>query len=342
MASDLVLLTGATGHIGFRALVDALKAGYRVRAAIRSTTAVKVQKIKASPEIAALKLAPGALTFTTVPDFLAPGAFDEAVKGVKYIVHIASPIASGTVTTDDYDAFFIQPAVRGTLSLLESAQKAGGIAKIVVTSSIVAVMPYAAIGGVEPRTRYDADSRVEFVPGPYDNNFHAYIFSKVAALNEAEAWFRKHQPAFSLVHVHPGLVLGRDALVNDLEELKSNGTNPWLLAAATGDAEPKIGGTVHVDDIAQLHILALQPQITGLKSIGGSINSDWSEMAGILDREFPDAVKKGDFKADPGLASTVMDFDSLATEKTFGFKFQSFAEQVKSVLGHYIELSGSA
>jgi hypothetical protein len=32
MAENLVLITSATGHVGFRTLVDALKAGYSVRA----------------------------------------------------------------------------------------------------------------------------------------------------------------------------------------------------------------------------------------------------------------------------------------------------------------------
>ena len=32
---DLVLITGATGHLGFRVLLDALQHGYTIRAAVR-------------------------------------------------------------------------------------------------------------------------------------------------------------------------------------------------------------------------------------------------------------------------------------------------------------------
>jgi uncharacterized protein YbjT (DUF2867 family) len=35
MSKPLVLITGATGHIGFRTLVFALKAGYRARISSR-------------------------------------------------------------------------------------------------------------------------------------------------------------------------------------------------------------------------------------------------------------------------------------------------------------------
>ena len=38
MPSDLVLITGGTGHIGFKVIVDALEAGYSVRAAIRDSS----------------------------------------------------------------------------------------------------------------------------------------------------------------------------------------------------------------------------------------------------------------------------------------------------------------
>ena len=36
ISNGLVLITGGTGHVEFRNLVTALKAGYHVRAAIRS------------------------------------------------------------------------------------------------------------------------------------------------------------------------------------------------------------------------------------------------------------------------------------------------------------------
>ena len=89
MADNLVFITGATGHIGFRTLVLALKAGYPVRAAIRSES--KKAHILSAPSIKVAK--PGSkLTFVIVPDISADGAYDEAVKGSTYILHIASPL----------------------------------------------------------------------------------------------------------------------------------------------------------------------------------------------------------------------------------------------------------
>lgn len=339
MAADLVLITGATGHLGFRTLLTALQAGYHVRAVVRNPGSSKVKLIKASPELAALKVSPDALTFTTVPDFLAPGAFDEAVKGVKYILHIASPITTGDIGPD-YDAHFIQPAQRGTLAVLEAAQKAGTVEKIVVTSSVVAVVPLAVFGGKD-KSQYDATNRVEFLPGPYKDTFTAYTMSKVAALNSAEAWYREQQPAFSLIHVHPGLIFGADALVDNLPELKTEGSNARLYAAATGTPGPQIGGGVHVNDAAKIHVDALQPQVTGLQSFGASINIDWTQLGSILESEFPAEVKSGLFKAE-GVTTGFFDFDSSATEKAFGFKFLGFPEQVKGSVELYVKLAQAA
>lgn len=53
MADDLVLLTGATGHLGFKVLRSALEAGYTVRAAVRSEQKATILKsnrvLKATP-----------------------------------------------------------------------------------------------------------------------------------------------------------------------------------------------------------------------------------------------------------------------------------------------------
>ena len=89
MANDqLVLITGGSGHLGFRTLVFALHSGYRIRAAVRSPS--KAALIREAKSIQAHL---DKLEFVVVPEILADGAYDEAVKGVDYILHVASPIS---------------------------------------------------------------------------------------------------------------------------------------------------------------------------------------------------------------------------------------------------------
>lgn len=190
MSDSLVLVTGATGHLGFKVLRTALEAGYHVRVAVRSE-----QKATLLKSNNVLKATPGFsnLSFIVVPDFLAPDAFDEATKDIKYIIHVASPIVTKFPGNNDYDAHFVQPAVQGTLGVFESARKARAVTRIVVTSSAVAILPLLAMTQSDGNS-YSADNRLSDIPPPFDNIRVAYVASKIAALNRAETWLANEKP----------------------------------------------------------------------------------------------------------------------------------------------------
>lgn len=78
-ASNLLVLTGATGFLGFKVLTIALAAGHNVRLVVRS--AAKASKVLNSPSIKALNLSQEKLSFVVVENMELEGAFDEAVKG---------------------------------------------------------------------------------------------------------------------------------------------------------------------------------------------------------------------------------------------------------------------
>lgn len=123
--------------IGYRTLVSILKAGYTVRAAARSQASF--DRIAALPSVQPYL---SQLSSVIVPEITSPGAYNDAVKGVKYVVHIASPIPSGK-DIKDYDAELIQPAIRGTVGILESATKEPSIKRVVITASVASVSSLA-------------------------------------------------------------------------------------------------------------------------------------------------------------------------------------------------------
>lgn len=172
MAGDLILITGATGHLGFRVLRYALDAGYSVRAAVRSEA--KANAIRDNKAITP-KERQSPLSFVTVPDILAPGAYDSAVQDVKYIIHVASPISS-KAPGGDYETHLINPAVQGTISILEAAKKCSTVKRIVVTSSVVAITPLSAFSADHNYTGppVNGSSRVEELTGPDPNALAAY------------------------------------------------------------------------------------------------------------------------------------------------------------------------
>lgn len=127
--------------IGFRTLVFLLEAGYQVRAAVRNQAGFdKVSQLKPVAPYASQ------LTSVIVPDITVDGAYDEAVKGVEYVVHVASPLASNAPPGIDYDSYMIQPAIRGTVGILESAAKTTGVKKVVITGSILSLVDAKTLG----------------------------------------------------------------------------------------------------------------------------------------------------------------------------------------------------
>jgi len=336
---DLVLITGATGHVGSCTLLHLLESGYHVRAAVRSEA--KIAAVLSRPQIRALN--PGArLTFTIVPDISVPGAYDHAVEGATHIIHIASPLATGdSVPADRHDEFFIRPAVQGTLNLLEAANMVGTVRRVVITSSIVALVPYNEMEGITKRSPLkpvSPNDRIPFVPGPYKDTFAAYAASKVASLHHAEAWMARERPAFDAVYLHPGFVLGRnDTALTPGQAMQ--GTNSVVLALLHGKRfGPYAGTTVYAEDVARAHIMSLDPSVFGNQSYILSQTSRWNDAREIARRCFPEAIKSKMLVMGGSVRTTNLPVDTSLTEETFGFKFASYEEQVKSTVSQFLEL----
>ncbi len=122
-------------------MVRLLESGYQVRVAVRTVTGF--EKIKALPSTTPYE---SQIEHVVVPDITVPGAYDAAVRGVKYILHVASPFASPELFRADHDDAYIGPAVKGTLGMLDSAKGTDGIERIVIASSVLAIAGFHVIG----------------------------------------------------------------------------------------------------------------------------------------------------------------------------------------------------
>lgn len=122
-------------------LVRLLESGYQVRAAVRNQAGFdKIKTLKPTlPYI-------DQLTAIIVPDITISGAYDDAVKGVEYIIHVASPIAASVPDDADFETELINPAVRGTIGMLESAKRTTWIKRIVITGSVSSTIGICDIG----------------------------------------------------------------------------------------------------------------------------------------------------------------------------------------------------
>ncbi|PVH82213.1 NAD(P)-binding protein [Cadophora sp. DSE1049] len=313
MSQEIVLITGATGHIGFRTLVLLLEAGYQVRAAVRSQA--KIEEILQTKSIHALNSGFN-LKFVIVPDLTVDGAYTDAIRGVTYILHLASPMPPASDEPSDYE-------------------------RVVITSSAAALFEakYLFEEDTPFGTVWNEESRTSIPQGSFPSPFHAYDAGKIAVLAAADEYAADPNTKFGIVTILPSFVLGRNELVTKASDLAlgSNGPVMGVVLGKKSDIS-LVSSTVHVDDVALMHIKALDsivPAGTYVANSEGYAGTLWQDAARIVAEAFPDAVTKGVLKLDgvqPSLNS--------ASERMMGFKFQRFDEQVKSVVGQYLQLLG--
>lgn len=345
MAGEVVFITGGNGHVGYKVIVLALQAGYKVRAAVR--TQEKANTILSAPSLKALKAGDN-LSFVIVPDLLAEGAYDEAIKGAEYAIHIASPITSGLTDPEDFKPKLIEPAVKGTLAILTAAQKTPTIKRVVITSSVVAQVAWHDFFEAETGIVINEKSRVPNPAGPYSGEFEAYAASKIFALNAAEEWRAHNKHDFSVVHVHPSFVLGKDELVADKEDF-FRGTNRMALAQVLGQSLPYKSprATILLDDTALAHVKALDTHKIpdGQSIVTSSVGPEgavWDDANDIAKQLFPKAVESGFLPANGTIPGKVILVDSTKSQELLGYQYKGYKDQVNSVIGHYLELNGVA
>lgn len=336
-SSKLVLVTGATGFIGFRTLVETLKAGYRARAAVRNEGGVK--KIKAAKSMQPYL---SQVEFVLVPDIIKDGAYNDAVREVDYIIHLASPTTNldEVPTEETYDAVLIQPALRGTMNMLRAAREYSPTTKrMVITASIVSIIEwpemYMATGNV-----FDETSRTKLVSGPYGNAFAAYGASKVAALNATEEWAATEKPHFDINHIAPSFTIGYEELATTRAASIAGTNNAAIghLIGKTGGPTPSTGVSVY--DIARMHVLALDPKVAGGQffiGVSEGSNLRWEDSIEIVKKHFPEAVPKV-FPLTGSNPTKRLIFNNEYTKRTLGIEFISYEEQVKGIAQQYIDL----
>jgi nucleoside-diphosphate-sugar epimerase len=102
---------------------------------------------------------------------------------------------------------------------------------------------------------------------------------------------------------------------------------------------PMLGVTVFVDDCAEVHVLALNEKVKGNQNFIASAGPViWSDVSEIVRNSFGEKLEEGGLKLGGKIDTNPLDIDSSKTEKIFGVEWVPFADQVKSVVGHYLEV----
>ncbi|KAH7906352.1 hypothetical protein BJ138DRAFT_1162780 [Hygrophoropsis aurantiaca] len=343
-ASQKILVSGANGYIAIWVVRTLLERGYSVRSTVRSADKGKHLK-------GVFKDYGDRHEITVIPDITKKGAFDEAVKDVVAVEHVASPV---TLQADDpYE--LITPAVNGTLSILQSILDHGiSVKRVVITSSCAAVVREDP----EPLELNESDWNEQSLEileegGPRLTGLVKYRASKTLA--EKAAWKfweeNKDRVGWDLVVINPPYVFG--PIIHEVTTPSSLNASmlDWYnyVAHPTHNFESQEflatrgSNFVDVRDLAEAHTLALEKEDAGSKRIIVSAGvwkwQDFIDAANALSP--PPKLSKPLPKGNPGAGSSnpatvhMVRFNTDRAKQIFGIKYRSISDITKDVLADF-------
>ncbi|RAQ57863.1 reductase [Aspergillus flavus] len=321
----LTLITGATGFIGSQVALRVLQAGYRARLAIRrEEQADKLRRIFADYE--------KQLEFVVVPDITVSGCFDEALQGVEYVLHLASPLpkpGSGDLVT---------PARRGTVAILESAAKVPSIKKVVVTGSVLSLV---SLGELKDGLVVREDNEINYTLPPDSTiptlppmaQYHA---SKLAAHKVTLDFHSTNSPTFDIITLHPVFVYGRSLVQETADQLSGSCDGLFQSLFSETPSFPQFNG-VHVDDVADAHVKVLDDGVKGFRSyLLAAETRSWGDVRRFLEGRYP-GVGFGLKGGGDGVGYRV---DAGRAERELGIVFRGLESMVGDVVDQQFELRG--
>ncbi|KAK8593820.1 hypothetical protein V6N12_045893 [Hibiscus sabdariffa] len=235
----VVCVTGASGYIASWLVKFLLQRGYTVKATVRDPS-----DPKKSEHLLALDGAKERLHLFKA-QLLDEGAFDSVVDGCVAVFHTASPFY---LNIKDPQAEMLDPAVKGTLNVLRSCAKVPSIKRVVITSSIAAVVYNGRPLGPD----VVVDETWFSDPTFCEKSKLWYMLSKTLA--EEAAWKFTKENGIDMVTINPGLVIGPL-----LQPTINTSVEPILKLINGPDLFPNTTyRLVDVRDVANAHVLAFE------------------------------------------------------------------------------------
>ncbi|CAA2992236.1 cinnamoyl- reductase 1-like [Olea europaea subsp. europaea] len=268
MATKTVCVTGASGYIASWIVKFLLQRGYTVKASIRD-----LNDPKKTEHLLALDGAKERLHLLKA-NLLEQGSFDAVVDGCEGVFHTASPFFHAVT---DPQAELIDPALKGTLNVLESCAKTPSVKRVVLTSSIAAV----AYNG-KPRTpEVIVDETWWSNPEFCKEMKQWYVLSKTLA--EDAAWKFVKEKGLDMVTINPAMVIGPL-----LQPTLNTSAAAVLNLIKSPEPYPNATfGWVNVKDVANAHILAFEnPSANGRYCLVERV-AHFSEIVQILRELYP-------------------------------------------------------
>jgi dihydroflavonol-4-reductase len=243
--SDTVLVTGASGFVGSSVARKLAERGHRVRVLMRKTSP--------RTNLAGLDAEP------VEGDMMDAASMRRAMNGARFFFHVAADYRLWARDPEE----IVRNNREGTRNVMEAAL-AEGVEKVVYTSSVATLKPIAG-QSVGEDSRHDEQTAIG-----------AYKRSKVVAERLVEAMItERNLPA---IIVSPSTPIGP-------RDVKPTPTGRILVEAAIGRMPAYVDtglNLVHVDDVAEGHLLALDKGEIGERYILGGQDATLAQMLAVI------------------------------------------------------------
>lgn len=268
-----VLVTGGTGFLGLRIILQLLDEGYDVRTTIRKESGKnRILEVLQSNDVKNL----ANLSFIKA-DLSSDDNWEAAMQDRDGIFSVASPVFFGKIKNE---ADAIRPALDGTMRILKAANK-NGVKRVVMTSNFGAV-GFSKKSGLTTEVDWTDENQVGLS-----------IYEKSKLLAEKAAWQYVKQPDVNLelVTVNPVAIFGPslDAHVSGSFDLLKN------LLSGQMKLIPNLPlNVVDVRDVATIQIKAMEtPAAAGQRFIASADGKiTMREIAKLIRTKRPQMAQK--------------------------------------------------
>ncbi|RSL95912.1 hypothetical protein CDV31_013691 [Fusarium ambrosium] len=306
-----VLVTGANGYSGSHVVMELLKRGFNVRGTVRnleySQWLLDHPSVKPFVDEGRVEL--------VLADTSKPNDFDDAVKGVSAVIHLA--ILSDI--SPDPDAT-IPATVEAALTVCRSAAKSPSIKRFVFAStfwSAVSPVPGDTSTITNLETWNEEMVKAARAPPPYEwsRMLPVFIAAKVEAEKAVWKYVEENELPWVVNAVSPCWIMGEPLHERHLLPLPMQLLHQLYLGKTDAMQETSASSTVyyaHVCDVATIYVAAtIDPDVKGsrIQVLAGSVN--WNDCLAILRTaystvEFPEDFVPGnptlDYKIEQDIA----------------------------------------